>query len=101
MNDYSETIKDTKRYNILLLLTNRDMCEEDIELTHHQIVRASALPISIIIIGIDDDDFVELKKLDADTNPLYSKETKTYQQRDCVQFVPFNINELDAKQLAS
>jgi hypothetical protein len=44
-----------------MILTNKDMCKEDIEATHNEIVRSSKNPVSVIIIGIDDDEFTELK----------------------------------------
>lgn len=61
VNDYSEALSNALRYNILLILTNKDMCEEDVELTHNEIVRSSTNPVSVIIIGIDDGEFKELK----------------------------------------
>ena len=61
MNDYSEALSNVLRYNILMILTNKDMCKEDIEATHNEIVRSSKNPVSVIIIGIDDDEFTELK----------------------------------------
>lgn len=54
-----------------------------------EIVRGSVLPLSIIIVGIGDADFEQMDMLDADTNPLFSKDLGCYASRDIVQFVPF------------
>lgn len=56
-------------------------------------MRASKLPISIIIAGINDlkddpDHFKFMDELDADINPIFIQQTQEYQSRDCVQFVP-------------
>ena len=45
--------------------------------------------MSIIIIGVGYADFSKMDELDADDNPLVSKEGITM-KRDIVQFVPFN-----------
>ena len=94
-----------QRYNILLILTNGEIGEDQIEnlakkviigedidseeqKTYHEIVEGSNLPLSIIIVGIGErSSFEHFKTLDADINPLYSEKTKTYQARDIVQFV--------------
>lgn len=75
----------------------------DLQKTTDEIVAASGLPLSIIIIGVGDQDFGAMEKLDADLDPLWSEERNTYQSRDIVQFVPFNKfkgnNTLLAKEL--
>ena len=57
--------------------------------TIDEIVRASSLPMSIIIVGVGDYDFKSMDLLDADDTPLYSNKYKKYMERDIVQFVPF------------
>lgn len=52
------------------------------------IVKACYLPLSIIIIGIGDEDFSNMNILDADDQPLVSSYGEKM-QRDIVQFVPF------------
>lgn len=52
--------------------------------TANQIVAASDLPLSIIIVGVGNFDFENMKNLDADTSPLYSVEGDCYQTRDIV-----------------
>jgi hypothetical protein len=47
---------------------------QDLQKTINEVVRASELPVSIIIVGIGSpkDNFAIMKKLDADTNALDS-----------------------------
>ena len=40
--------------------------------TIDEIVKASGLPLSVIIIGVGDADFDSMVQLDADVTPLYS-----------------------------
>ena len=58
--------------------------------TIDQIVLASDLPLSIIIVGVGDADFSAMENLDADKSPLMHSKLQTYQARDVVQFVRFN-----------
>jgi vacuolar-type H+-ATPase subunit F/Vma7 len=60
-----------QKYYILLIIT--DGVINDIEETIHQIVEASRTPLSIIIVGVGDNDFTEMERLDADDEPLISK----------------------------
>ena len=57
--------------------------------TIDEIVVASDLPLSIIIVGLGDADFEAMDMLDADISPLYSKKLNKNSTRDIVQFVPF------------
>jgi len=71
----------------------------DMQQTIDELVVASFLPISVIIIGIGNNDFENMDVLDADTDPLIStKGVKA--QRDLVQFVPFFKFQNDEKLLA-
>jgi hypothetical protein len=45
----------------------------DLQETIDEIVVASTLPISVIIVGIGNGNFSALQKLDADVEPLWSK----------------------------
>lgn len=56
------------------------------EATKEAIIAASALPLSIIIIGVGDEDFSSMEFLDADKRVLKSS-TGVVAQRDIVQFV--------------
>jgi hypothetical protein len=60
------------------------------EQTINEIVDASELPLSIIIVGIGKQNFDMMDRLDADDDPLISKKTHKVMQRDIVQFVPFS-----------
>ncbi len=71
----------------MLLLT--DGIITDMQKTIDEIVRASALPVSIIIVGVGKEDFTSMERLDADEEPLYSQSTKKTMERDIVQFVPY------------
>ncbi len=62
---------------------------DDLEKTIDLIVKGSELPLSILIIGLGDDDFAKMDILDADDNPLKST-TGQFMQRDIVQFVEFD-----------
>ncbi|KAJ6250416.1 copine [Anaeramoeba flamelloides] len=72
------------KYFILLILTDGDIT--DMNETMSAIIEASDLPISIVIVGIGQENFDSMEKLDSDENLLtYNGKTA---QRDIVQFVP-------------
>mmetsp|Transcript_32650 Transcript_32650/g.69019 ORF Transcript_32650/g.69019 Transcript_32650/m.69019 type:complete len:841 (-) Transcript_32650:180-2702(-) len=77
-----------QKYHILMIVT--DGVLNDMQETINAIVAASNTPMSIIIVGVGDEDFALMDELDADDKDLWSTETKTYMSRDIVQFVPFN-----------
>jgi hypothetical protein len=58
------------KYTILLILTDGDVSDKIS--TTREIIRASELPISIIIVGLGKppDNFEFMRKLDADDAPL-------------------------------
>ncbi|KAL3085191.1 hypothetical protein niasHS_010260 [Heterodera schachtii] len=76
---------DGSRYQILLLIT--DGLIDDMVKTKLAIIEASSLPLSIIIIGIGDEDFSKMDELDSDE--LLLQENNLVAKRDIVQFVPF------------
>jgi hypothetical protein len=53
-----------------LILT--DGIINDMQKTIDEVVKASGLPLSIIIVGVGESDFDEMVQLDADVTPLYS-----------------------------
>lgn len=59
------------------------------EATIDEIVRASSMPLSIIIVGVGEEDFTSMDLLDADEEPLFSRRYNKKMDRDIVQFVPF------------
>ena len=84
-------------YNILLILTDGQI--DDLQDTIDEMVEASFLPISVIIVGIGNGDFTSMDILDADENPLYDRRRRKA-DRDLVQFVPFNQFKNDPAKLA-
>jgi len=78
----SDRTENNPDYVILLIIT--DGIIYDMEKTIDEIVRGSSLPLSIIIVGVGDDDFSTMDILDADDEPLYSKKLKKYMASDIV-----------------
>ena len=52
--------------------------------TINQIVEASVLPLSIIIVGVGNANFSSMKELDGDEEALYSTFTRKYCEADIV-----------------
>jgi hypothetical protein len=77
-----------QKYFILMIVC--DGVINDMQQTIDEVVRGSETPLSIIIVGVGDEDFSMMDELDADDKPLYSVADKKYMSRDIVQFVPFN-----------
>eukprot|EP01022_Parablepharisma_sp_SALTPOND_P030078 TRINITY_DN752_c0_g1_i16.p2 TRINITY_DN752_c0_g1~~TRINITY_DN752_c0_g1_i16.p2 ORF type:complete len:598 (-),score=47.76 TRINITY_DN752_c0_g1_i16:5261-7054(-) len=98
MVEYETITKKQNKYYILLIIT--DGMINDMENTIDQIVRATALPISIIIVGVGNEDFSAMDILDADEVPLYSKKMQKKMERDIVQFVPFRDYKANVVELA-
>ncbi|XP_020606001.1 copine-7-like [Orbicella faveolata] len=73
------------QYYVLLLLT--DGVLSDMEDTKAAIIKASRLPMSVIIVGVGQADFKDMNELDADEGRLRCGHH--YADRDIVQFVPF------------
>ena len=71
---------------MLLVLT--DGVVSDMAETRTAIVRASRLPMSIIIVGVGNADFTDMRLLDGDDGPLRCPRGVPA-ARDIVQFVPF------------
>ena len=65
-----------QRYHIMVILT--DGIINDMAQTIDEIVRASSLPLSIIIIGVGDADFRGMDALDGDEEALYSENLRQY-----------------------
>lgn len=76
-----------KAYQVLVIFT--DGAINDMDATIDAIIRASYLPMSIIIVGIGDGDFGSMTRLDNDgAPPLRSARLGKAAKRDIVQFVP-------------
>jgi len=77
-----------RQYLFVMLVTDGDL--SDLEATIDEIVQLSALPVSIVIVGVGAGDFSKLRILDADRIPLFSKKLGLGMSRDIVQFVPLD-----------
>ncbi|XP_067010459.1 copine-8 [Anabrus simplex] len=82
---FAQAYQDGSQYFILLIIT--DGVITDMVQTKQAIIRASSLPMSIIIVGVGNADFEAMNELDADTVPLSHNGVQAV--RDIVQFVPF------------
>ena len=79
--------KKENHYYILLILTDGKV--NDLKETIDLIVEASYLPMSIVIVGIGEEDFEFMEELDGDENPLINSKREV-RKRDIVQFIKFN-----------
>uniref|UniRef100_A0A8C8RZH3 Copine 6 n=1 Tax=Pelusios castaneus TaxID=367368 RepID=A0A8C8RZH3_9SAUR len=75
----------SKQYQVLLVLT--DGALSDMPATREAIIRASRLPVSIIIVGVGNADFSDMRALDDEDGTQASSGERA--ARDIVQFVPF------------
>ncbi|KAJ5073836.1 copine [Anaeramoeba ignava] len=82
-----QVTQQNQRFFILLIIT--DGVINDMEATIDEIVRASVLPLAIVIVGVGNADFSNMDVLDADDVPLKSSWGETM-HRDIVNFIPFS-----------
>ena len=73
-------------YNILLIITDGEI--HDMEATKDLIVAASHMPLSVIIVGVGEENFQLMKQLDSD-DALLRNSRNERAVRDVVQFVKF------------
>jgi hypothetical protein len=83
-----EVSQEQQTYHILLILT--DGIINDMEATKQEIVEASYLPISVIVVGVGTEDFSLMADLDSDHALLRADNEGPEAARDIVQFVPFS-----------
>uniref|UniRef100_A0A803N7F0 C2 domain-containing protein n=1 Tax=Chenopodium quinoa TaxID=63459 RepID=A0A803N7F0_CHEQI len=76
-----------QKYYVLLIIT--DGVITDLQETKDAIVKASDLPLSILIVGVGGADFKEMEFLDGDKGERLESTTGRVSSRDIVQFVPF------------
>ncbi|XP_071709843.1 protein BONZAI 3-like isoform X2 [Rutidosis leptorrhynchoides] len=83
------------KYFVLLIIT--DGVITDIQETKDALVRASDLPLSILIVGVGNADFKQMEILDADNGKRLESSTGRIATRDIVQFVPMrNVHHGEA-----
>ncbi|KAL6329535.1 hypothetical protein AAG906_022084 [Vitis piasezkii] len=75
-----------RKYFVLLIIT--DGVVTDLQETKDALVRASDLPLSILIVGVGGADFKQMEILDADNGCRLESSTGRVATRDIVQFVP-------------
>jgi hypothetical protein len=83
-------------YTTLLIITDGEI--HDMDRTVDLIVQASALPLSVVIVGVGNADFSNMNRLDGD-NGLYNSKGVAA-TRDIVQFVPFRDVQMSGDLLA-
>ena len=80
---FASAYQDGSQYFVLLIIT--DGIITDLEATKHAIIDACDLPLSIIIVGVGNEDFQTMEELDSDDRALTIGSRKA--KRDIVQFV--------------
>jgi len=73
-------------YYVLMILTDGEI--HDMRETKSLVVEASSLPLSIIIVGVGNENFRNMEALDSDEG-LLRDDNGRFARRDIVQFVPF------------
>lgn len=81
--EHAESCKSDKMYFVLLILTDGEINDMQETITEIANISEMNLPISIIIIGVGDEDFANMVRLDGDDVAIKSG------CRDMVQFVKF------------
>lgn len=76
-----------KQFFVMCIFTDGSI--HDMDETKELVVRLSYMPVSIIIVGIGDEDFSKCIELDADSQVLQDKNGRPA-ARDIIQFVEFN-----------
>ncbi|XP_021742404.1 protein BONZAI 3-like isoform X1 [Chenopodium quinoa] len=82
-----QSLEQTKsKYYVLLIIT--DGVLSDSQESIDALVRASDLPLSVLIVGVGGADFTQMEILDADKGHRLESSTGRIATRDIVQFVP-------------
>ncbi|XP_045796530.1 protein BONZAI 3-like isoform X1 [Trifolium pratense] len=84
------------KYFVLLIIT--DGVVTDLQETINALVKASDLPLSILIVGVGSADFTSMEVLDADNGRRLESSTGRIATRDIVQFVP--MREVQSGQIS-
>uniref|UniRef100_A0A7N0V471 Copine C-terminal domain-containing protein n=1 Tax=Kalanchoe fedtschenkoi TaxID=63787 RepID=A0A7N0V471_KALFE len=85
-----------RKYFVLLIIT--DGVLTDLAETKNALVRASDLPLSVLIVGVGNADFSQMEELDADNGRRLQNSEGRVATRDIVQFVP--MREVNAGQIS-
>ncbi|XP_027351006.1 protein BONZAI 3 [Abrus precatorius] len=86
----------SNKYHVLLIIT--DGVVTDLQETINALVKASDLPLSILIVGVGRADFTSMEVLDADNGRRLESSTGRIATRDIVQFVP--MREVQSGQIS-
>ena len=86
------------QYYVLLILT--DGCIMDMQNTLQALVNASELPLSLLIVGVGNEDFSAMDVLDGDQHRIRAPDGRMA-ARDSVQFVPFRPQQVCAVQCSA
>jgi len=73
-------------YHVMIILTDGEI--HDFNDTVNMIIELSKYPVSIIVIGVGNDDFTKMRELDGDEKVLRNSKGQIA-TRDIVQFVRF------------
>ncbi|XP_022149950.1 protein BONZAI 3 [Momordica charantia] len=84
------------KYFVLLIIT--DGVLTDLQETKDALVRASDLPLSILVVGVGGADFKQMEVLDADNGQRLESSTGRIATRDIVQFV--SMREVHSGQIS-
>lgn len=95
-----DAMDDILSYLILLIVTDGEICDMDETIT--EVISASSLPMSIIIVGLGNNDFTSMEELDSDDELLQDRRIAGRRaERDIVQFVHYDANAQDPVELAA
>lgn len=92
-------------YTVLLIITDGEIhdfdkaCEIILSCMKWWTIVGCVLPLSVIIVGVGNEHFGQMRKLDGDDGPL--KGHKAPQYRDLVQFVAYQDHKADPTSLTN
>ena len=81
---------EVKNYNILFILLKENIYNNDIENSIDSIIKSSYLPLTIIIIGVGNNNFEEMNNV-FNSIPNCTSNNKIKKYRNNVLFIPLNI----------
>ncbi|CAM8923552.1 unnamed protein product [Rhodiola kirilowii] len=90
--------REERKYFVLLVIT--DGVLTDVAETKNALVKASDLPLSVLIVGVGNADFSQMEELDADNGRRLQDSAGRVATRDIVQFVPMREVNVAAGQIS-